>query len=133
MADSRAIVEALRSVADPCCRERGVSVVDMGLLHDVRVEAGRARIDILLTSGWCPFQVDLIDTIPGAVEAVPGVEEATVRIVMDDVWSTERMSDDARAKLRFLPEPADVVDRDSYVAAHALPLAPPAAQRKATS
>jgi hypothetical protein len=26
------VLEALRSVYDPCCRERGISIVDMGLV-----------------------------------------------------------------------------------------------------
>lgn len=130
MTTTEDIVHALRSVADPCCRERGISVIDMGLLHDVSLEAGEARIDILLTSGWCPFQVDLVETITDAVEALPDVEAADVRIVLDHVWSTERMSDDAQRKLRFLPEPGEVGDRAGYVAAHSLPLAPPATTGK---
>ncbi|HVM14665.1 MAG TPA: metal-sulfur cluster assembly factor [Egibacteraceae bacterium] len=131
MSRTEAVVDALRLVADPCCRERGISVVDMGLLHDIAVDGGHARVDILLTSGWCPFQVDLVDSITEAVEALPDVEQATVRIVLDEAWSTGRMSTDARRKLRFLPEPGEIGDRDRYVAAHALPLAPPAATGKA--
>lgn len=124
MTDTDAIVEALRGVADPCCRERGISVVDMGLLHEVRLDGDRAGVDILLTSGWCPFQTDLVTEITAAVEALPLVRSATVRIVLDQAWSTERMSAQAYRKLRFLPAPGEVGDRDGYVAAHALPLAP---------
>lgn len=119
---SQPIIEALRTVADPCCRERGISVVDMGLLHDITLDGdGGAQVTILLTSGWCPFQLDLVDEITHAVEAVPGITSASVRIDLDQAWSTERLSDDARAKLRFLPEPREVVDRDAYLA-RALPL-----------
>ena len=124
------ILDALRSVADPCCRERGISVVDMGLLHDVTMDGGHAHVDILLTSGWCPFQVELVAEITDAVEALPDVDGATVRIVLDEAWSTARMSDEALRKLRFLPDPADVDDRDGYVAARALPLAPPTATER---
>lgn len=124
MTDTDAIVEALRGVADPCCRERDISVVDMGLLHDVRLDGDRADVDILLTSGWCPFQTDLVAEITAAVEALPHVGSATVRIVLDQAWSTERMAPQAYRKLRFLPSPQAVGDRDGYVAAHALPLAP---------
>lgn len=124
MATPEGIVQALRSVADPCCRERGISVVDMGLLHDVTVEGGQAAVDIVLTSGWCPFQTDLVTEITTAVEGLPGVDAATVRIVLDQAWSTERLSAEAHRKLRFLPQPGEVDDRDRYVAAHALPLVP---------
>lgn len=124
MTDTDTIVEALRGVADPCCRERGISVVDMGLVHDVRLEGARAGVDIVLTSGWCPFQTDLVAEITAAVEALPHVGSATVRIVLDQAWSAERMTTEASRKLRFLPSPQEVGDRDRYVAAHALPLAP---------
>ena len=40
---SAAIVEALRSVYDPCCREKGISVVDMGLLRRCDVDRPTAR------------------------------------------------------------------------------------------
>lgn len=129
MSATEQIIQALRAVADPCCRERGISVVDMGLLHDVRLDGDRADVDILLTSGWCPFQVDLVSEITAAVEAVPGVDVATVRIVLDQAWSAERMSADAHRKLRFLPAPGEVGDRDRYVAAHPLPLATPLPER----
>lgn len=116
MAGAERIVEALREVADPCCRERGISVVDMGLLADVRVDADDAAVDIVLTSGWCPFQVDLLAEITAAVEALPEIGSATVRIVLDEVWSPERMAAAARERLRLLPDPRDVVDRDAFAA-----------------
>ncbi|MPZ71609.1 MAG: DUF59 domain-containing protein [Nitriliruptorales bacterium] len=121
------VIEALRTVADPCCRERGISVVDMGLLRDVWVDAGEAHVELLLTSGWCPFQLNLVEEVAAAAESVPGVEHASVRISLDQVWSTERLSADARRKLRFLPEPGEVTDRDRYVARPMLPslLSPP--------
>lgn len=116
------VVAALRGVADPCCRERGISVIDMGLLQDIAVDDhGVAQVRIVLTSGWCPFQVDLLEEITAAVESVPGVESATVSIDLREAWSTERLSDDARGKLRFLPEPTEVADRDAY-RARALPI-----------
>ncbi len=34
----------------------------------------------------------------------------------DEVWSPERLAEDARATLRFLPDPSSVDDRDSYLA-----------------
>jgi metal-sulfur cluster biosynthetic enzyme len=117
-ASSEAILASLTRVVDPCCRERGISVVDMGLIEDVVVDAdGEARVAIVLTSGWCPFQVDLLDDIRAAVAAVPGVEEAQVTITLDAAWSMQRLSESARRKLRSLPEPSEVADRAAFVAA----------------
>jgi metal-sulfur cluster biosynthetic enzyme len=118
---SAAVVEALRSVYDPCCREQGISVVDMGLIDSVRFADGEARLELVLTSGWCPFAVELLGAVRERVEALPEVEGVTVELVWDKAWGSERLSPDARAKLRFLPDPAEIRDREQYVAARVQP------------
>ena len=35
--DRATVIDALRDVYDPCCADRGVSIVDMGVVEDVRV------------------------------------------------------------------------------------------------
>jgi len=110
-----AISEALRGVYDPCCRDKGISVVDMGLLHRASISDGVARVDLLLTTGWCPFASQVLTDIEYAVARLPTVEKTEVRVVWDEAWSPERLSADARRKLRFLPPPAEVADRASFV------------------
>ncbi|CAN5224725.1 hypothetical protein BH20ACT9_BH20ACT9_05670 [soil metagenome] len=113
-----AIVEALRDVYDPCCREKAISVVDMGLVRAVAVDGDDARVELVLTTGWCPFVVDLLTSIKQRVESLPEVGDAKVEVVWDEAWTSDRLSDDARRKLRFLPDPRSVGDRDRYLAAH---------------
>jgi metal-sulfur cluster biosynthetic enzyme len=113
-------VRALSGVYDPCCREKGISVVDMGLLRSVSVHDGHARVELLLTSGWCPFAARVLADVEDAVRAEPGVESCEVEIVWDEAWTTDRLAESARRKLRFLPDPAAVGDRDAYLAAHTL-------------
>ena len=115
---SAAVLDALRSVYDPCCREQGISVVDMGLIDSIRLDGDDARIELVLTSGWCPFAVELLTLVRERVEALPEVAGAEVEILWDKGWGSERLSPEARSKLRFLPEPASVRDRTEYVAAH---------------
>ena len=110
--------EALSEVYDPCCEEKGISVVDMGLLRSVTVAEGRARVELLLTSGWCPFAARVLTDVRDRIAAVPGIDEAEVDIVWDEAWTSDRLSADARRKLRFLPAPSAVADRDAYVATH---------------
>jgi len=109
---------ALAEVFDPCCREKGISVVDMGLLRSVDVQAGHARVELLLTSGWCPFAARVLTDVEEAIRAQPGVTSCDVAIVWDEAWTTERLADSARRKLRFLPDPVAVGDRDTYLTAH---------------
>ena len=113
MADVRtaAVMEALASVYDPCCQEKGLSVVDMGLVRRIDLDGDRPRVELLLTTGWCPFAAHLVGAISERVAALPEVAGAIVEVVWDEPWTTERLSEDARRKLRFLPHPNALPDR----------------------
>jgi len=111
-------LDALSDVYDPCCREKGISVVDMGLVRSVHEAGGQVRVELLLTSGWCPFASRVLTEIQHRIEAQPGVSAAEVEIVWDEAWTTDRLSERAARLLRFLPPPAQIPDRDAYIAAH---------------
>jgi len=111
-------LDALREVYDPCCREKGISVVDMGLVRAVHQAGDQVRVELLLTSGWCPFASRVLTEVAERIEAQPGVAAAEVKIVWDEAWTTDRMSERATRLLRFLPPPAQAGDRDAYLAAH---------------
>ncbi|MBV8217381.1 MAG: metal-sulfur cluster assembly factor [Solirubrobacterales bacterium] len=91
--------EALRDVYDPCCADRGISIVDMGVVEDVRVADGHVEVDLVLTTGWCPFVASMSSAIPARLHDVNGVESVDVRVVWDPVWTQERLSESAREKL----------------------------------
>ena len=114
-----AIEERLTAVYDPCCRDKGISVVDMGLLHRAHVTSdGHARVELLLTSGWCPFAATVLTEIRTSLESMPGVTSADVEIVWEQAWSTDRLAAAAREKLRFLPPPTTAGDPAAYVQEH---------------
>jgi metal-sulfur cluster biosynthetic enzyme len=103
--------DALSDVYDPCWREKGISVVDMGLLRSVAVSDGHARVGLLLTSGWCPFASRVLTEVEEAIATQPGVDSAEVEIVWDETWTTDRLSESAVRKFRFLPAPTAVRPR----------------------
>ena len=111
-------VRALSGVYDPCCREKGISVVDMGLLRSVETTGRHVRVELLLTSGWCPFAARVLTDVEDAITSQPGVDSCDVEIVWDEAWTTDRLSESATRKLRFLPDPVAVPNRDDYVASH---------------
>jgi metal-sulfur cluster biosynthetic enzyme len=107
--------DALAGVYDPCCREKGISVLDMGLVRSVQVEDGVAKVELLLTSGWCPFAAGVLSEVKSQIVEQPGISDADVSIVWDEAWTTDRLSPRARDILRFLPAPAAVADREDYI------------------
>lgn len=95
------VMEVLKTCYDPCCKERAVSIVELGLIQGVKVaENGHdVRVELLLTSGWCPFSTHLLQMIDQNVRAIQGVGEVDTAIVWDTVWTPERMTASAREKL----------------------------------
>lgn len=104
-------------VYDPCCREKGISILDMGLVRSVQVDGDHARVELLLTTGWCPFAVSVLSQVEEKIIGQPGIATAEVEVVWDEAWTTDRLSSRARQILRFLPPPAAVPDREGYIAA----------------
>ncbi len=86
---------------DPCCKERGVSIVELGLIQGVKVaENGQdVQVQLLLTSGWCPFSTHLLEMIDQSLHSIEGVGEVNTEIVWNTVWTPERMSKSAKEKL----------------------------------
>ena len=54
--DPATIIDALREVYDPCCADRGISIVDMGVVEDVRVDGAHVDVDLVLTTGLVPVR-----------------------------------------------------------------------------
>ena len=99
MTDRPALIDALREVYDPCCADRGISIVDMGVVEDVRLDGSHVDVDLVLTTGWCPFVATMSSAIPDRLRDVDGVETVEVRAVWEPVWTMDRLSEEARGKL----------------------------------
>lgn len=92
---------ALAGVADPCMALSGLglSIADLGLVRDVRVDGGRVEVDVTFTEVGCAFSIRILDAVERAVRALEGVGEVTVTPVWRPGWSREDLSDHARATL----------------------------------
>jgi metal-sulfur cluster biosynthetic enzyme len=93
-----AAIRALDNCYDPCCRNRKISVVDMGLIES---ENRRIEIEMVLTMGWCPFASRLLAVVTEEVGTLSTVDSVDVDVVWDPTWTPERMSESARGKLRL--------------------------------
>lgn len=94
--DELTLLTALKQVVDP---ELFVNVVDLGLVYAVHQEDAKVTVDMTLTSPACPAGPQIVQQAKQALEAVPGVKEATIKLVMTPPWSPDRMTDDARDHL----------------------------------
>lgn len=92
------IREALREVIDP---ELGVSIVDLGLIYDVRYENEEAEVEMTLTSPGCPLAPVIDKKIKDALKSVSEVKKLTVELVWDPPWSRDLMSDELKAEFVF--------------------------------
>ena len=96
-----AVIGALDNCYDPCCRDRRISVVDMGLIESIEIEDRKVGIEMVLTTGWCPFASRLLEMVTEEVGALSTVDNVDVDVIWDPTWTPERMSESAREKLRL--------------------------------
>ena len=75
-----------------------ISLVDLGVVRDVAVDGDRVTIEFTPTFLGCPALEVMRDRMADAVRDLGG--EPDVRVVLDDSWSTDRITPDGRAKLR---------------------------------
>jgi len=96
MAEESQLIDALKQVVDP---ELMINVVDLGLVYNVEQTESKVNVDMTLTSPACPAGPQIIQQAKMALEKLPDVDEAEIRLVMSPPWSPERMTDDARDQL----------------------------------
>jgi FeS assembly SUF system protein len=94
------LIEAIRTVYDP---EIPVNIYDLGLIYRIDADPqGVVEVEMTLTSPACPVAGSLPYEVGRVVDAVPGVRDATVRLVWDPPWSQARMSEAAQLQLGLL-------------------------------
>src|SRR5215472_1675827 len=94
------VLEALKTVRDP---EIPVNLVDLGLIYELIVNRdGTVYVEMTLTTPACPVAGALPDQVQAAIAAVPGVQDARVKLVWTPPWTKERMSEEAMLELGLL-------------------------------
>ena len=91
---TEAVWNALRAVVDP---ELGSDIVSLGMVRDVMVAEGVARISIALTTAACPLRDQLRHDVTTTAERAPGITR--VEIVMGAMDQDERSALMDRARL----------------------------------
>lgn len=90
---------ALVDVRDP---ELPISIVDMGLVYDVRREGVRVTVDLTFTALGCPCMAFIRQDVEDRLLEEEGVTEVEIREVWDPAWTRGRMTEEGKRQLRAL-------------------------------
>jgi metal-sulfur cluster biosynthetic enzyme len=91
--------DALREVMDP---EIPISLVDLGLIYDVREEDGTVTVDLTFTATACPCMAFIHFDIEDRLKREPGVEAVRVNEVWSPAWTKARISPEGRQLLKTM-------------------------------
>jgi ring-1,2-phenylacetyl-CoA epoxidase subunit PaaD len=94
----RRVREALDSVADP--EIPACSITDLGMVERLAVSDDSVEVDLLPTFVGCPAKDLIGQDVARAVGGVAGDREVRVRFVHDPAWTTDRITERGRARLR---------------------------------
>ena len=89
--------DALREVMDP---EIPISLVDLGLIYDVRQDGGTVEVDLTFTATACPCMAFIHYDIQDRLQREPGVDEVRVIETWTPAWTKSRISPEGREALR---------------------------------
>ena len=93
-----AIEDSLKQCMDP---EVPLNIVEMGLIYGIDVkENNDVDIKMTMTTQGCPLHETLVQDATRYVKKVPGVNNVNVEIVWDPPWSMDKMSEEAKTKIK---------------------------------
>ena len=96
MVTEAAVWDALAEIPDP--EIPVISLVDLGVVKSVAVDEERVRIEFTPTFMGCPALDAMRTQMEAAVTALGG--EPEVDVLLDDSWSTDRITPEGRETLR---------------------------------
>jgi ring-1,2-phenylacetyl-CoA epoxidase subunit PaaD len=96
MVTAEQVWAALDEIPDP--ELPVISLVDLGVIRDVAVDGGHVRVEFTPTFMGCPALEVMRDRITERVAELGA--DAEVDVILDDTWSTDRISAAGREKLR---------------------------------
>ncbi len=82
--------EALREVLDP---ELGMSIIELGLIREVRIQGDSAHLVMILTTPFCPYGPQLMEQARKTAEQAAGVP-TTIEMGLE-LWNPGMMEEGA--------------------------------------
>lgn len=99
--NKQAIFKKLETIIDP---ELNVNIVDLGLIYGVEInqKSGKVDIKMTLTSPGCPLSFVFEQWIREKVMKIKGVENVTINLVWEPMWTPDNLSENAKEQLGIL-------------------------------
>ncbi|MDE2677187.1 MAG: metal-sulfur cluster assembly factor [Gemmatimonadota bacterium] len=94
-----ALRAALDEVLDP---ELPISVMELGLVYGVAFRDGTASVDLTFTATACPCMDFIKQDVRDRIAMEPWVDSVEINEVWDPPWTTARISEAGRGKLKAL-------------------------------
>jgi metal-sulfur cluster biosynthetic enzyme len=89
--------EKLVDVIDP---ELRMSIMELGLVYDVDIDAGDVKVTYTLTTPACPLGPVISGQIESLIMDLPGVSQVTPELTFSPPWDPKTMaSDDVKMQL----------------------------------
>lgn len=97
VSDTAAVWSALKEVMDP---EFPISLVDLGLIYDVRRRDRMVEIDLTFTATACPCMDFIHEDIRERLLREADIDEVKINQVWDPPWTADRISEEGRKVLK---------------------------------
>lgn len=98
MPTKRDIEAVLKTIPDP---EIGISIYDLGLIYDIRIDEETKVITIVmtLTTIGCPLFSMIAEPIKERLKELDDVSDVIVELTFDPPWNIDKMTPEAREEL----------------------------------
>lgn len=93
----RELWDALTEVMDP---EFPISLVDLGLIYDVRRAGSTVEVDLTFTATACPCMDFIHEDIRERLLREEDIEDVKINQVWDPPWTVDRISEAGKMKLK---------------------------------
>lgn len=93
------VMNKLSEVIDP---ELFISIVDMGLIYDVKIVKQNIKITMTLTTIGCPLFNIIEQDIRNNLLTIKGIDKIDIDLTFDPPWNMDMMSEKAKAKLGII-------------------------------
>lgn len=91
------ILKKLEEVLDP---ELNISIIDLGLIYDIKIKKNKIKIIMTLTTIGCPLISIIEEDIKNKISELNFKKEnIEIELTFDPPWSIEKMSEKGKAIL----------------------------------